>query len=136
MLYNKEMLDIKTHKAINQYLCGMPLSIVDKSQATVELKTTNEMVADEKGLIHGGFIFSLADYAAMLSVNEENVVLGSSNVKFLKPVKVGDELLAKAFVEKVEGKKYFVRVDVFRNDEKVFEGEFLCIVPSKHVLEV
>ncbi len=134
MLYNKEMLDIKTHRAINQYLCGTPVSIVDKTQATVKLKTTNEMVADDKGLIHGGFIFSLADYAAMLSVNEENVVLGSSNVKFLKPVKLGDELLAKAFVERVEGKKYFVKVDVFRNDDKVFEGEFLCIVPSKHVL--
>ena len=60
----------------------------------VKLKTNEKMVADEKGLIHGGFIFSVADYSAMLAVNEPTVVLAGANVKFLKPVIVGDEILA------------------------------------------
>lgn len=39
--------------------------------------------------------FGLADYAAMLAVNEPTVVLGKAEVRFLKPVKVGERLLAR-----------------------------------------
>jgi len=93
------------------------------------------MAADEKGLVHGGFIFGLADYAAMLAVNEPTVVLAQASVKFLKPVVVGDEAIAEAEVTDVQGKKRIVKVVVKVKDVPVFEGEFLCIVPEKHVLE-
>lgn len=32
------------------------------------------MAADEYRLVHGGFIFGLADYAVMLAINEPTVV--------------------------------------------------------------
>jgi len=127
-------LEIKTHEKISKRLCGVPVK-VEKGKAEVELKTIPEMVADEKGLVHGGFVFGQADYAAMLAVNHPNVVLGSASVKFLKPVKVGDVLLAKAEVVKEEGKKRIVAVSVERNGEEVFAGEFVCFVLPKHVLE-
>jgi len=126
-------MEIRTHRRIDQSLSGVPVEL-SQGKAIVKLKTDERMVADEYGLIHGGFIFSLADYASMLAVNEETVVLAKAEVKFLKPVKLGDEVVATAEVKGIEGKKRFVSVEVKRGDEVVFTGEFLCVVPEKHVL--
>ena len=94
------------------------------------------MRADEKNLVHGGFIFSLADYCAMLTVNEPTVVLASAKVDFKKPVVVGDTLRAEGRLLRAEGKKRWVEVKVYRNQDLVFLEEFLCVVPDKHVLDV
>ena len=53
------------------------------------------MAADGSGLAHGGFIFGLADYAAMIAVNHPNVVLGAAEVRFLKPVVSGETVVAR-----------------------------------------
>ena len=127
-------MEIKTHKKIDQSLNGIPVEI-GEGRAVVKLKTNEKMVADEKGLIHGGFIFSVADYSAMLAVNEPTVVLAGANVKFLKPVIVGDEILAEGKIVENKGKKKKVEVEVKRGEEVGFKGEFYCVVPAKHVLE-
>ena len=127
-------MEIRTHEKIDQRLCGKPVKI-EENYAEVELETTEEMAADEKGLVHGGFIFGQADYAAMLAVNHPNVVLGGANVRFLKPVKVGERVLAIAKVFSEEGKKRIVDVVVKREDEEVFRGEFVCFVLPEHVLD-
>lgn len=124
----------RTHLAMNPDLCGRILEL-GSGAATLELNTTEIMVADEHGLVHGGFIFSLADYAAMMAVNQPNVVLGAAQSKFLRPVKVGERVVADARIDRKEGKKIFVTVTVRRGDELVFEGEFTCFDPPKHVLD-
>jgi len=128
------MLDIRTHTKIDKGLSGFPEDLKD-GFAVVRLETTDIMAADEFGLVHGGFLFSSADYAAMLAVNEPTVVLAKAEVKFLKPVRVGEEVIFTARVEKMEGKKIIVSVRGEKGGASVFEGEFLCIVPEKHVLE-
>jgi acyl-coenzyme A thioesterase PaaI-like protein len=128
----------RTHLAINPRLVGEARKIIEGSAAQAVLVTLPEMAADERGLVHGGFVFGLADYAAMLAVNHPNVVLGSSEVRFLKPVLVGERLVANAVVEKTEeteGKKIRVRVVVRRGEEEVLTGSFLCFTPERHVLE-
>lgn len=92
------------------------------------------MLADEHGLVHGGFVFSLADYAAMLAVNHANVVLGSAQMRFLKPVLIGDRLVAEAVLHDQEGVKKIVTVDVKREDTLVARGELICFTPEQHVL--
>jgi acyl-coenzyme A thioesterase PaaI-like protein len=74
----------------------------------VELDLLPEMAADDHGLIHGGFVFGLADYAAMLAINHPNVVLGACEMRFLKPLLVGQTLVAEARLESEQGKKRFV----------------------------
>ena len=64
--------------------------------ARVGLTTLPEMAVDAAGLVHGGFVFGLADHAAMLAVNDPYVVLGSAAVRFLRPVRVGERLIAEA----------------------------------------
>ena len=100
----------------------------------VQLETMACMAADETGLIHGGFIFGLADYAAMIAVNHPNVVLGGAQVKFLKPVKTGDIVVAEARTEPGEKTKKTVAVMVSRGKTTVFEGVFTCFVLDTHVL--
>jgi acyl-coenzyme A thioesterase PaaI-like protein len=127
-------MHLKTHLAINQSLCGQLIS-VDEGMAVVKINTTAEMVVDDHQLVHGGFIFGAADYAAMAAVNDPNVVLGSAEVKFLKPSKSGDSVLLKAKVVETKGKRR--RVDVEGVDEAgitIFSGIFICFVLEKHVL--
>jgi acyl-coenzyme A thioesterase PaaI-like protein len=127
-------MNIDTHCHIDQSLCGKPL-FVEGGNSQVELVTTPQMAADEQGLVHGGFIFGAADYAAMIAVNHPHVVLGASDVKFLKPVRVGETVIARAQVQEVKGKKYWVSVSVTKDGEELFQGMFTCFVLDKHVLE-
>ncbi|MBU3915901.1 PaaI family thioesterase [bacterium] len=127
-------MEITTHNKINNRLCGLPLE-TRKGYSRVGMKTDEIMAVDESGLVHGGFIFGLADHAAMIAVNHPNVVLGSSEVKFQKPVKVNDILIAEAKVTEIKNKKQSVGVAVKRGSDVVFEGSFTCFVLDKHVLE-
>ncbi|MEN4052262.1 PaaI family thioesterase [Sulfurimonas sp. NWX79] len=132
---DEEQIIIQTHERINQDLCG---EVIKFEQGCVELRLTtlSEMVADDIGLIHGGFIFSAADYAAMLAVNERNVVLVASDCQFLSPVKFHDEVHFVARVRHKEGRKRNVHVEAFVLDIKVFEGEFKTVITERHVLKL
>ncbi len=125
----------RTHEAISAALCGRPADL-GPGRARVVLTATPEMAADGRRLVHGGFTFGLADYAAMLAVNEPTVVLASAETKFLGPVVVGDALEADAAVERTDGKKRWVKVVVRRGDTPVMEGQFLAVVPDQHILDL
>ncbi|MEO2065067.1 MAG: hotdog domain-containing protein [Desulfurobacteriaceae bacterium] len=127
-------MEVKTHLGIDRSLSGEPVSLSDE-RAIVKLKTTPVMAADEKGLVHGGFLFSAADYCAMLTVNHPNVVLGGASVRFLKPVKVGETVEFEGRLVSSEGKKRVVEVTGRRDGKEVFRGEFVCFVLPTHVLE-
>ena len=127
-------MEINTHLAIDQELCGIPVRI-GKQSSFVEMEAVDRMVVDGSGLVHGGFVFGLADHAAMIAVNHPNVVLGASDVRFLKPVVVGDRLVANAVAEEGKGKKRQVEVVVSRGEDQVFQGTFTCFVLERHILE-
>jgi uncharacterized protein (TIGR00369 family) len=127
-------VNIQTHQKIDQDLCGRPLNI-ETGTSKVEMLTTENMAVDGTGLVHGGFIFGLADHAAMIAVNHPNVVLGAAEVKFLKPVQAGETVIAEALIKDESGKKMVVRTTVSRNGDTVFEGHFTCFVLDRHVLK-
>lgn len=125
----------RTHTKSSQDLVGIPVSIRTDVSSEATLTATANMVVDEWGLIHGGFTFGLADFAAMIAVNEPNVVLTSANVEFLAPVKSGDRVVARATVVAKEAHKRIVGVECFVGDRKVLKGQFMCAVTRRHVLE-
>jgi acyl-coenzyme A thioesterase PaaI-like protein len=127
-------MQVRTHLAMNERLCGKLVSLAP-AEAVVELLTQADMAADERGLVHGGFVFGLADYAAMLAINEPNVVLGAAEMRFLAPVAVGETLRARAELSGSEGKKLRVQVEVLRGEQAVFSGSFVCFVPAQHVFD-
>ncbi len=124
---------LNTHNKINTDLVG-EITKHEKGYVEVKLITTSEMLADKKGLVHGGFIFSSADYAAMAAVNEPHVVLVASDCQFLSPVRVHDEVNFIAKVRHKEGKKRNINVTGYVLDIKVFEGIFKTVITEKHVL--
>lgn len=124
-----------THEKINTMYSGYIVKL-ESGYAQVSLETSEAMRADDVGLVHGGFIFSAADFAAMASVNEPNVVLASCNCLFLAPVRVGDTVVFEATEHQKEGRKRNVSVRGFVHDIKVFEGEFKTVVTERHVLRL
>ena len=128
------MIESHTHLAIDPDLVGLPIALAE-GEALVELEMTGCMAADHRGLVHGGFLFGLADYAAMLAVNNPHVVLGAAEAKFKKPVRVGEKVRAEAKLAEQSGKKRAVSVIVRRGEAVVMEGSFTCFVLEVHVLD-
>ena len=126
-------MNIQTHLAIAKELCGEPIAL-SVGESLVRLTTIPAMAADEAGLVHGGFVFGMADYAAMLAVNHPNVVLGSAQTTFTKPVRAGETLEAAAVAQEESGRKRRVDVTVRRGEDTVFTGVFQCYVLDRHVL--
>ncbi len=98
------------------------------------------MAADHRGLVHGGFIFGLADYAAMLAIDDPLVVLGAAEVRFLAPVQVGDVVTAHAcehtkISSARSSKRRMVEVIATVKKRDVFHGTFTCFVLTEHVLD-
>ena len=131
----KEQEELHTHQDINHGLSG-DLVDLQKGSAHVVLETTQDMAADSVGLVHGGFVFSAADFAAMAAVNEPNVVLVGSDCQFLSPVRVGDNVDIRAKVRHSEGRKRNVNVVGHVHDIKVFDGIFKTVITEKHVLKL
>jgi acyl-coenzyme A thioesterase PaaI-like protein len=124
----------RTHQGLDRRLCGTPVALADGT-ARVELEATAEMAADALGLVHGGFVFGLADHAAMLAVDEPTVVLAGAETRFLAPVRVGELLVAEAAVlPPPGGRRRTVEVAVRRGGETVMTGVFHAVVLDRHVL--
>ena len=88
-------MTINTHLEINEDLCGRVTELL-QGRCTLEFDPTAQMRADDRGLVHGGFIFGAADYAAMLAINDPHVVLAGAEVRFMKPARVGERLIFRA----------------------------------------
>lgn len=127
-------IEVKTHPTIDHGLCGAPRELAHGS-ASVMLKATEAMAVDARGLVHGGFVFGAADHAAMLAVNDPNVVLGAAETRFLAPVKVGDEVIAEARVDEQKGKKRIIAATARVGEREVFTATFTAFVLEQHVFD-
>ena len=133
--------EARTHRSIDHGLCGQPVSL-EPGFAEVTMTATSCMVADEHGLVHGGFVFGLADHAAMLAVNEPTVVLAKAETGFLAPVREGERLTARARVRTggepahrpVVEAEVVASGDAGGAERPVLTGTFHCAVPRRHVL--
>lgn len=128
---NDELL---THSKIRTTLVGN-LTELKKGSSKVILQTIQEMVVDDFGLIHNGFIFGSAEYAAVASINEENVVVIGCRSKFFAPAKLGDIIEFEARGRFEEARKREIKVVGKINEIKVFEGIFQAILLEKHILQ-
>lgn len=123
-----------THLEIDRELCG-ELVELKEGYAEVALRTTPRMAADARGLVHGGFVFGAADYAAMLAVNDPNVVLGASESRFVAPVTAGQQVQLVAQVQQESGKKRIIEATGHVNGREVFRATFTAFVLEQHVLD-
>ena len=134
-MVNNQQESLITHDKVNANYSGEVVKL-EHGAAKVVLETIEVMRADSLGLVHGGFIFSAADFAAMAAVNEPNVVLASSSCLFLSPVRIGDIVTFDAIEHQKEGRKRTVSVKGYVHEVKVFEGEFKTVITERHVLRL
>lgn len=130
-----EEVSLRTHELINHRYSG-DLDELKVGYAKVSLITNDDMGVDSYGLVHGGFIFCAADFAAMAAVNDPNVVLSAANVDFLSPVRVGDQVVFEAKVRHKDGRKREVKVVGSVLEIKVFEATLKTVVLEKHILKL
>lgn len=126
--------DLKTHIRIKSALVGNLVELA-KNTSKVVLQTTNEMSVDEFGLIHSGFLFGSAEYAAVAAVNEPNVVIIGCRSKFFAPAKVGDLVTFEAKGRFEDARKREIKVIGMINEIKVFEGIFQAVLLERHILQ-
>ncbi|MFP4333262.1 MAG: hypothetical protein ACLFQJ_08165 [Campylobacterales bacterium] len=107
-----------------------------ENHAEVLFRTDESMGTDNEGLIHPGFIFSSASFCALAAINNPNSVIISSDVKFLSPLEVGNEVHFFAKVLQQDSKKREVKINGTYLGLKVFEGVFHIAVFDKHILKM
>jgi len=89
------------------------------------LETTEEMVFEKSRVVRGQYIFAQADSLAIALIDADVVLTGLANIKFKRPVQVGEKLVARAEVIRRKGNKYVVLVITKSGAEQVFRGKFV-----------
>jgi acyl-CoA thioesterase len=84
------------HDLFSQWL-GIEVMEVREGYSKIKMTVRPEMI-NGFGIVHGGIAFSLADSAFAFACNNRNVlsVALDTSINFLKPVHVGDVLIAEA----------------------------------------
>lgn len=124
------------HDLFSQWL-GIEVLSVREGQSKIKMTVRREMV-NGFGIVHGGIAFSLADSAFAFACNNRNVlsVALDTSINFIKPVHVGDELVAEAR-ELHNGKStglYHIMITNQKNHEvAVFKG--LCYRTDKQLID-
>ena len=82
-----------------------------------------EAMSNGHGMCHGGFIFSLADSTFAFACNAANemAVAAQCTISFLRPVRIGETLVAVADFRAEAGRTGIYDVQVCRGDEIVAE---------------
>ncbi|MBR8462038.1 PaaI family thioesterase [Campylobacter sp. faydin G-140] len=124
--------EIKTSTTIKINLSGTA-TLLELNHAKTRFYTIADMVSDSEGLVHSGFVYSAANYAALLAINEEFCVTISSRINFFAPVKLGDIVDFDATARFEESRKREVRVVGKCKDIKIFEGIFQLVVLDEHI---
>jgi acyl-CoA thioesterase len=95
-LAQKVVTHMMQHDAYSRWL-GIEVLEVKTGYCRIKMTVRAEMV-NGFGIAHGGIAFSLADSAFAFACNNRNVlsVALDTSINFIKPVHVGDELLAEA----------------------------------------
>ena len=101
---------------------GMKIVEVGPGRATLSMTVQPHMVNGQR-IAHGGFIFTLADSAFAFACNSQNekAVAAQGNITFIKPGKLGDELMAAAREISRSGRSGIYDVQVTAGDTVIAE---------------
>jgi acyl-CoA thioesterase len=101
---------------------GMKIVEVGPGRATLSMTVQPHMVNGQR-IAHGGFIFTLADSAFAFACNSHNdrAVAAQGNITFIRPGKLGDELIATAREISRSGRSGIYDVQVMAGDTVIAE---------------
>lgn len=95
---------------------------------TSVLLATPEMTFAGGNIVRGHYIFAQANSLAVALVDAEKALTGAARVRYIRPVTVGQRMVARALVTyRSETGRYRVRVNTDVSGEEVFRGEFVIV---------
>jgi len=93
--------------------------------ARSELEITEDMVLEKAKVARGHFLFAQANSLAMALVDAEIALTGSAEIRYLRPVKLGETVTAYGKVVNRQHNKYNVNVQGKVGQEEVYEGHWV-----------
>lgn len=115
------------------YNCGN-ITKLAKGRAIVRFVPDENMVMDKNErnqLIHSGYVFNAASYAAIVTINKRYSIMIASDVKFLAPIELGHEVFFYTQSTQDDSKKCEVKVEGYLLDIKIFDAVFHIAVFDK-----
>jgi acyl-coenzyme A thioesterase PaaI-like protein len=97
---------------------------LDESAISI-LDIKEEHVFSRNKIARGHHVFAQANSLAVAIINDELALTARANIRFSRPVKVGERIVAKAKVTEKGTERTSVEVNSFVEKELVFNGEFI-----------
>ncbi|WP_027090925.1 transcription factor FapR [Cohnella thermotolerans] len=99
---------------------------LDKSGISL-FEIREEHVFSRSGIARGHHVFAQANSLAVAVINDEIALTASADIRFIRPARLGEKCIAKAYVRSSGSQKGKAKVEVFTyvGDEMVFQGNFV-----------
>lgn len=94
------------------------------SQAISVLEIKEEHVFNRTQIARGHYIFAQANSLAVAVIDADIALTATARIRFIRPVKLGEKLIAKAVVRSHKGDESRVRVETNVQGETVFTATF------------
>ena len=130
----RERIKHVASKSFEDEVRSLPLNEVIGEMVDIELDQRAISIFDVKsehvfmrnGIARGHHLFAQANSLAVAVINDELALTVTSTLSFVKPVKLGDRVIAKAIVvsKDEEKNRTFVEVTSSVENEVVFSGQF------------
>ncbi|BAU27559.1 DeoR family transcriptional regulator [Aneurinibacillus soli] len=88
------------------------------------LDITEEHIFSRTHVARGHHIFAQANSLAVAVIDAAVVLTAAARIRYVRPVRLGERLVAKAVVRETQGEQSKVRVETRVQDELVFSGTF------------
>lgn len=109
----------------DQELIGELLELVIGERACSELIIDDSMVLAKARVARGHYLFAQANSLAISLVDAPMALTGSVDLKFIRPVQLGEVVEAVGNVIKRKGNKYWVHVSEHVGVEEVLSGDWV-----------
>lgn len=98
---------------------------LDKSGISM-FEISEEHVFSRTKIARGHHVFAQANSLAVAVIDDEIALTAAADIRFIRPVKLGEKCIAKAYVRSIAGASGKASVEVFTYvaDELVFQGNF------------
>ncbi|HZK83533.1 MAG TPA: transcription factor FapR [Desulfosporosinus sp.] len=109
----------------DQELIGELLELVIGERACSTLIIDESMVLAKARVARGHYLFAQANSLAIALVDAPMVLTGSVELKFIRPVQLGEVVVAVGKVLKRKQNKYWVQISVHVGTEEVLRGKWV-----------
>ncbi|SEB45140.1 Acyl-coenzyme A thioesterase PaaI, contains HGG motif [Paenibacillus sp. GP183] len=90
-----------------------------------------EHVFSRTKIARGHHVFSQANSLAVAVINDPIALTASADIRFLRPIKLGEKCIAKAYVRSISKGKAKVEAVTYVSEEIVFRGNFVIFHSKK-----